>query len=139
MARKSQHKEPLVVNKSLVTLVIALSLGAAGCAPNVKPMSEVKFYPKPTKEEAREKINGFLNGHLLDPYSAHTECSNISDEAWVWPGVGYDRTYGYLVVCQVNAKNKLGGYVGAKRFVFRFNGPEFVYEDVVPSMGLMKK
>lgn len=127
------------MNKSLAALVIALSLGAVGCAPNVKPMSEVKFYPKPTKEEAREKINGFLNGHLLDPYSAHTECSNISDEAWVWPGVGYDRTYGYLVVCQVNAKNKLGGYVGAKRFVFRFNGPEFAYEDVVPSMGLMKK
>ena len=122
-----------------VASAFALSLALVGCANTVKPINQVKFWPKPSKEKAMLKINGFLKNHLLDPYSAQVECSDVSDEAWVWPGVGYDTNYGYLVICQVNAKNKFGGYVGAKRYVFRFNGPEFEYEDVVPRMGLMKK
>ncbi|MFJ1340974.1 hypothetical protein ACIKP7_22895 [Pseudomonas caricapapayae] len=127
------------MRKGLTIVGMAVFLGLSGCAQPVKPISEVKFYPKPTKDEAMEKINGFLKTHLLDPYSAHVECSDVSNEAWVWPGIGYDRNYGYLVICQVNAKNKLGGYVGSKRYVFRLNGPEFAYEDVVPKMGLMTK
>lgn len=127
------------MKKIYVAAVMAVSLGMVGCAPGIKPINEVKFYPKPSKEEAKQKISGFLQTHLSDPYSARWSCSDISNEAWVWPGVGYDRHYGYLVICQINAKNKFGGYVGAKRYVFRFNGPEFEHEDVVPKMGLMKK
>ena len=127
------------MKQHLLTTALALTLGLTGCANTVKPINQVKFWPKPTKEEAMVKINGFLKNHLLDPYSAQVECDDVTNEAWVWPGVGYDINYGYLVICKVNAKNKFGGYVGAKDYVFRFNGPEFEHEDVVPRMGLMSK
>ena len=122
-----------------VATTFFLSLALAGCAATVKPINQVKYWPKPTKEEAMTKIKGYLKNTLIDPYSAVVECSDVSNEAWIWKGVGVDTDYGYLVICQVNAKNRLGGYVGAKRYVFRFNGPDFEYHDVVPSMGLMKK
>lgn len=122
----------------LVACVMVLSLTMTGCANSVKPISEVKFYPKPSNEEAWAKINGFLSSHLLDPYSAKTKCS-FTDKAWIWPGVGYDTQYGYLAICEVNAKNRYGGYVGAEEYIFRFNGPEFEYHKHVPRSGLMEK
>lgn len=124
-----------------VMAVLAVTLGLGGCASTitVKPISEVKFWPKPTKEEAVVKIKGFLKNVLIDPYSAVVECNDLSDEAWVWPGYGYPPQYGYLVLCNVNAKNRFGGYVGAKRYWFRINGEELEHHEYVPSMGLMKK
>ena len=122
-----------------VATTFVLSLALAGCANTVKPINQVKYWPKPTKEEAMVKINGYLKNSLIDLYSAVVECSEPTDEAWIWKGVSYDTDYGYLVICQVNAKNRLGGYVGAKRYVFRFNGSDFEHHDVVPRMGLMKK
>lgn len=122
-----------------IAATFLLSLALAGCANTVKPINQVKYWPKPTKEESTAKINGYLKNSLIDPYSAVVECNDPTDEAWVWTGVGYDTDYGYLVICQVNAKNRLGAYVGAKRYVFRFNGSDFEHHDIVPRMGLMKK
>ena len=124
-----------------VAAALAITLGLAGCANTVtvKPISQVKFWPKPTKEEAMVKINGFLKNNLIDPLSAQVECNDLSDESWVWPGYGFEPKYGYLVLCQVNAKNRFGGYVGAKRYWFRINGAEIEHHEYVPGMGLMKK
>ena len=34
-------------------------------------------------------------------------------------------TFGWIVFCDVNAKNKLGGYTGGKPHLFIFNGNLF--------------
>ena len=78
------------MRKITYAFIAALLVALAGCSYNVKPISEVKFYPKPSQEEARAKIDNFLSSHLKDPYSAKVDCSEVSDEAYVWPGVGFD-------------------------------------------------
>lgn len=47
------------MKKIYVAAVMAVSLGMVGCAPGIKPINEVKFYPKPSKEEAKQKSLAF--------------------------------------------------------------------------------
>jgi len=122
---------------NILFTLIFISFIATGCANTIKHRSQVQYWQKPTKNEAMEKINEYLKTHLIDPYSAIVECSEPTEEAWIWAGVGYETQYGYLVICQVNAKNRFGGYVGAKNYIFRFNGKEFEYHEIVPRLGLM--
>ena len=96
-------------------LAVALTIALVGCANSVKSINQVYWGGKPSKEVAMAKINVFLSTHLIDPYSAMVGCSEPTNEAWIWSGVGYNTQYGYLVICQVNAKNRMGGYVGAER------------------------
>lgn len=121
---------------STIFAVFALLVGASASAKDKKPIA---FGEKPTKEVAYATIRQYLNSVLIDPYSAQINCSEVSEKAWVWPGIGFGKHYGYLVICDVNAKNQFGGYTGAKRYVFRFNGSEFEHEDVVPRMGLYEE
>jgi hypothetical protein len=120
---------------TFVLFVSLFSTFLSACGPNIRPKEQVKFWPKPTEAEAREKIDEFLENNLIDPYSAVVKCGEPSSEAWVWTGVGFPAQYGYLVRCSVNAKNRFGGYVGAKQYRFLFNGPNFDYIEHMPRMG----
>ncbi len=125
------------MKKAIMTVVAAFVLG--GCAgPTPKKSADLKLSPPPTNEEAMQRITAYLNNALLDPYSAKVSCTHIPTPGWVWPGVGYDPRYGYLSLCDVNAKNRFGGYTGAKRYVFRINGNDFEHHEIVPQMGLVK-
>ena len=125
--------------KYTTTVLFALVLTASAGVAASKEKKAIFFAEKPSNEEAYAKIKQYLGATLIDPYSAHMSCSEVSEKAWVWPGIGFGKHYGYLVFCDVNAKNRLGGYTGGKRFVFRFNGPEFEYEEITPRMGLYKE
>jgi hypothetical protein len=91
---------------------------------------------KPTKEYTHAVIQQYLNKALYDPYSAHTECGDVTEKAWIIPVLFMSKRYGYFVVCYVNAKNQYGGYVGSQRYVFRFNGGEYAYEPEIYRFGL---
>jgi len=122
-----------------VILAVVASVTLVGCAgPVPKKSADLKLGSPPTKEEAMQRISAYLNDTLIDPESAKVVCTHVPTPGWVWPGIGSDLHYGYLSLCDVNAKNRYGGYTGAKRYVFRFNGTEFEHHDVVPKMGLVK-
>jgi hypothetical protein len=61
----------------------------------------------------KDQIRAWFSGQLFDPYSA--------EYAWADPTrQKYDGQYGWHVQMSVNAKNRFGGYVGAKRYNFFF-------------------
>lgn len=122
-----------VIMAAMATVMLG---GCAGPAP--KKSADLKLAPPPTTAEAMQRIGAYLNNTLIDPESARVSCSHLPSPGWVWPGVGFDLQYGYISLCDVNAKNRFGGYAGTKRYVFRFNGAEFEHHDVVPKMGLVK-
>ena len=125
------------MKKVIMTVMAAVML--AGCAgPVPKKSTDLKLAPPPTKEEAMQRIATYLSNTLIDPDSAKISCTHLPTQGWVWPGIGYDLQYGYISLCDVNAKNRYGGYTGAKRYVFRFNGTEFEHHEDVPKMGLVK-
>lgn len=120
----------------MVAFATAMLVGCAG--PTPKKSADLKLSPPPAKEEAMQRIAAYLNTTLIDPESARVSCTHIPSPGWIWPGVGYDLQYGYLSLCDVNAKNRFGGYTGAKRYVFRINGEEFEHHETIPKMGLIK-
>ncbi len=76
------------------------------------------------------KIRGYLESVLIDPESLRLKCSKVTDRAWARENMFDQPQFGYLVVCEVNAKNKFGGYTGGKEHIFLFNGSTFeVFDD----------
>ena len=107
----------------LLLYQITLLSGCANMgAPSPNDINSAYFGEKPTREEAMSKINEYLNNSLFDPYSAKVDCNNPSGKVWVSPNRFMKPHYGYVVVCGVNAKNRMGGYTGKKDYWFIFNG-----------------
>lgn len=128
------------MKSAVLTACIAVTLGwLTGCAaPAPKRMADVQLPPPPTEQEAMQKISAYLESALFDPYSAKVSCTHVPHPSWIWAGTGTDIRYGYLSLCNINAKNKLGGYTGAKRYVFRIKGSEFEHHEYVVNSGVVK-
>lgn len=120
----------------------SLILFISGCAttsgPTQNEMRNAQFYGKPTEQEARSKIDRYLEKTLFDPYTAKVRCDSPSEKAWIKDNVFNPPHYGYLVHCEINAKNRMGGYVGLKDYWFLFNGNSFDHIDPVRSKGLVQ-
>jgi hypothetical protein len=67
------------------------------------------------------QIRNYLARTLIDPDSLKLECSGVRGKGWARQFKFQPPIYGYPVLCSVNAKNKLGGYTGAKPYMFIFN------------------
>jgi hypothetical protein len=94
------------------------------------------LYPKPTYETAIGVIKAHLKGSLLDYDSAKLECSEVSAPVWIKLPLE-PRRYGYVVECDINAKNAFGGYAGYQRRWYYFNGENFQELINEPRAGLV--
>jgi hypothetical protein len=114
--------------QTLSALVLMGVLFNAGCIPM---MQEMMAAPMPTKEQAlsadygpypdnyEQIVKDYFSKFLFDPYSAVYTFGTIER--------GYDRSnkleFGWIVCGTINAKNRMGGYVGAKDYsvMIRYN------------------
>jgi hypothetical protein len=104
--------------------ILAIALAAfvlAGCAMMNKPTQEqiaaADYGLLP--EDYKTVIQTYMPRILLDPYSAVFS-------HWRGPsrGYAYDQNgsyFGYRVCVEVNAKNRMGGYVGSQPYFFLLN------------------
>lgn len=112
-----------------VLFVLALN----GCAIGAGPPSQAEVnqadYGTPISQaDAEAQAKEFLSRTLLDPYSAVYEFGTVApgwrrDATAVAPlflTVGGAVRFGYRLTATVNAKNRFGGYTGAKRYEFLF-------------------
>jgi len=107
---------------SLVTLV--------GCAALHEPTSEqielanYGRYP----DNYKEIVTNFMSDLLFDPYSAVYSGWCGPKKGWVGGGLlGYK--FGYGACVKINAKNRMGGYVGEKLYYFVINNGQIVHHD----------
>lgn len=125
-----------------VLILAAMSFFLSACASNGAPRSEearmADFSEKPTKQETESKINRYLEQTLFDPYTAKVSCSQPTEKSWISNNMFNKPRYGFLVKCDINAKNRMGGYTGLTEYWFVFNGSEFGHVDPVRGMGLVK-
>lgn len=111
-----------------IVFLILITLGLTACGGvqvTRNDTNRAQFAAKPTDEEAIHKIRGYLENVLIDPDSLRLKCSKVTDRAWARGNVYDEPQFGYLVVCDVNAKNKMGGYTGGTEYIFLFNGSKF--------------
>lgn len=110
--------------KILLLILISLVLSACAGIPVTKEKANAaNFAAQPTDEEAVKNIRNYLDDILIDPSSLRLKCSKIAGKGWARQNFIYDEPlFGYLVACDVNSKNRLGGYTGGKNYIFIING-----------------
>lgn len=118
-----------------IIVALVLALMAAGCATNMPaPNFASNFGTPPTNIEAAVKAH--FNDILFDPFTAHYEIGTPY-KAYLRAGLiqgGGIAWQGWAVDVRVNAKNRMGGYVGWTLYHATFDGntvvDAFEYEPV---------
>jgi hypothetical protein len=99
--------------RKFISLFVALLFSA--CTPLAPKPDEIRsadYGQMPPQEAVTPLVQTYMSQLLFDPYSAVYACG-APLKAWVnWYSSLY---YGYVVWCNINAKNRFGGYVGAQR------------------------
>jgi hypothetical protein len=122
----------------IVIALAAVLFVAGGCANTNKLSADELAKPElqggpPSSSQIEADIKAVMKTQLFDPYSAVYEFgAPYAGKAW-GGAFGGGWKYGYIVEYTVNAKNRFGGYVGAKPYTAVFqNGrllgvkPEYV-------------
>ena len=108
------------MNKILIA-IIALSIVAACAVPVTREaMEAASFGPEPLREEYMAIIEGHIRGIALDPESIILNCFDAT-KGWARRNVSDQPAFGWLVACDVNGRNRFGGYTGNQPYVFLFN------------------
>ena len=100
----------------------------AGCAtmPTQQEIANLD-YGAPLTIDYERVIKGYFEKVLFDPYSAHY---NFGYPRTYWlkkpPLLGGGIDAGYMVFVGVNAKNRMGGYVGMKEYGFLFKDNQII-------------
>lgn len=96
-----------------ILLLIAL-VTITACNPTAQQIQSANYGPFPA--DRVEIIKNFMADRLVDPESARYS-------GFTTPYQGYVREFadiywGWIVEVDINAKNRIGGYVGRKRYRF---------------------
>ena len=103
----------------LFTLFAALILAACTTPVTQKEVQEAQFPPQPKQAEIDKEVNTYLKTKINNPETAQKECSPPR-KAWARQNTDKPASFGWLVVCDVNAKNSAGNFEGVKAYMFLF-------------------
>lgn len=121
----------LIRHKSLRCLLLMLSVFLAACAsPNPTPVefANASFGPKPDSQMLQNALNDYGLRTLIDPTSAMYFLTSAPRKGWAKPDfntVGHQNdpaTFGWVFTADINSRNRLGGYVGRRSYVFLYRG-----------------
>ena len=111
-------------------IILAAVLVLAACATPVtqSEIQQAKFAAAPKQAEIDKEVNAYLKANINEPEAAKKECSPPR-KAWARAFSYETPKFGWMVVCDVNAKEKSGGYGPLKAYMFLFtqNG-NFAYD-----------
>ena len=107
----------------LLILIVSTLSACAGIPVTREKANAANFSAQPTDEEAVQNIRNYLENVLIDPGSLRLKCSKVLGKGWARKNfISDEPLFGYLVSCDVNSKNRMGGYTGGKHYVFIING-----------------
>jgi hypothetical protein len=115
---------------------LVLVWGCATVTPEQIASADYGTVPPPTYQDGIKK---HMESVLLDPYSAHYRFIGEPKKGYAYlSGTVNPPTFGYLVYVGVNAKNRMGGYVGEQPYRFFIKNDavwmlnEFSKAEIVP-------
>lgn len=123
--------------RTISCVLTASLLGACSAPmPNRTEATSADYGEKPSYEAALSLVKEYMAARLIDPFSAVYSCAQpikawASTSKLVHAELGGRVHYGYVMPCMINAKNRMGGYVGAEKrnFMIKINaGQSNIYE-----------
>ena len=103
----------------LLTVVLAV---LSGCATTVtrEQWQSADYGEKLDNSVYLAYIQKSVQNSLIDPDSLRMSCADAR-KGWA-TNINERAQFGWIVYCEVNAKNRFGGYVGAKPYIYLFKG-----------------
>ena len=111
-------------------LIFATTLFLSACGSmNVSrdAMMNANYGVRPSNSEAAASARGYFEQILIDPDSLKLRCNENTRKGWARDSMYDAPIYGYLLRCDVNAKNSFGGYTGNKDYVLVLNGTRVMF------------
>lgn len=114
--------------KNYIIFAISLVLSACGSM-NVSrdAMANANYGVKPSNSEAAASARGYFARILIDPDSLKLRCNENTRKGWARDNMYDDPIYGHLLRCDVNAKNRFGGYTGNSDYLLVLNGTRVLF------------
>jgi hypothetical protein len=123
--------------KKVFTLAVLCAFGLGGCAlavkdPTLAELDAADYGMAP--ENPQDQAMAYLKETLFDPMSAVVEWQDECVKGW-WrwyeiPGNLFSSSklyFGWKLNAKVNAKNRMGGYVGFKIYTFCFRDGKLLH------------
>lgn len=112
----------------LLSLIAALSLVACAAPVTQQEIAQAKFSAQPNQAAVDKEVNAYIKSAVNNPDMATKECSPPR-KAWARSLAFEVPKFGWMVVCDVNPKDKSGAAGSMKTFMFLFttNG-NFTYD-----------
>lgn len=109
-------------------LLAGILAAITGCAAPVtkEQWQNANFGEKLDKSVYVAYIQKSIKESLVDPDSLKMSCFDPV-KGWA-QDINEPRYFGWLVYCEVNAKNRMGGYAGAKHYIYLFKGNKVLAE-----------
>lgn len=103
-------------------LLTAIFTVLAGCATNLtmEQWQNADYGQKLDSSVYVAYIQQSVQSRLIDPDSLKLSCAEAR-KGWA-KDINQPHQFGWVVYCEVNAKNKFGGYTGAKHYIYLFRG-----------------
>ena len=111
------------MKKIFVLVLVVVAFGACGLIPppTVDELAKADYGPAP--DNPTEQALDYLKTVLFDPMSAQIEWQGKCEKGWWWVLDQFQiphATYGWKLTAKINAKNRMGGYVGFSQYTFCF-------------------
>lgn len=120
----------------ILTFIVCFCLSA--CTVSREKLRNANFGSKVSSFEAKEKTKRYFEQVLVDPDSLMLSCSSDVRKGWARENRYDEPTYGYLVRCNVDFKNRYGKYTGNKEYAVVINDSD-VFAVEVNKNASMKK
>ena len=101
----------------LLALVVVAACATPNARPTVAQFEQAHFGPPPPPvAEIEPAIRQKMEMELIDPFSAMYRFDEVPPKKVWWSNNPTEIHYGWRICGFVNAKNRMGGYVGWQRF-----------------------
>jgi hypothetical protein len=104
----------------LLGLIAALGLVACAAPVTQQEIAQAKFPPQPNQATVNKEVDTYLKSALNNPDIATKECAPPR-KAWARALTFEAPKFGWMVVCDVNAKQRSGGDGPMKTYMFLFS------------------
>ena len=103
----------------LISLFAVLTLAACATPVTQSEIQQAKFPPQPKQAEIDKEVNAYLKANINGPEAAKKECAPPR-KAWARAFSYETPKFGWMVVCDVNAKERSGAFGPLKAYMFLF-------------------
>jgi len=103
----------------LLSLLAVFALAACSTPVTQQEVAQAQFPPQPKQAEIDKEVNAYLKANVPNPTTAQKECSPPR-KAWARQNSDKPANFGWMVVCDVNAKDNAGNLTGVKAYMFLF-------------------